>query len=194
MTTFTYTKSLTSDFSGNLHTTQLMTEINADPNIAPQCICVTNLSDTVNIIFDSSLTAPQQTTLDTLISSHTPDTSPKRTNNVFRIYPNITRTKSPNYFNVATFDWSSNLGKITYIDLMSKGHPSTTSYSARIMDTSTGSILAESTSLTNTTFSPQNLGPLSNLPTTPTVLELQVKTATPSHYIHIQELLIYYDD
>ncbi len=68
--TTTYTKSLVSDFGGNLNTVQLRIEINNDVSISPTCLAVINIADDVDIIFDSALSGPEQTNLDTVISSH----------------------------------------------------------------------------------------------------------------------------
>lgn len=67
----TYTYSLSSDFGGNINTTQFHSEINNDPGIFPNLEGINTLNDDVDIIFDSSLSAGEQTTLTGLVSSHT---------------------------------------------------------------------------------------------------------------------------
>ncbi len=71
--TTTYTKSLLSDFGENLNTVQLQIEINNDISISPTCLGVINIADDVDIIFDSALSGPEQTNLDTLISNYVLD-------------------------------------------------------------------------------------------------------------------------
>jgi hypothetical protein len=74
--TTTYNKSLIEDFSGNLQVNQLLREIKSNEGITPYCITVNNLnSDNVDIIFDSALSAGEQTTLNTIISNHVPNNS-----------------------------------------------------------------------------------------------------------------------
>lgn len=68
----TYTKSLTTNFGGNLNPDQILTEIEADEGIAPTCITVMNIADNVDIIFDSALDAGEQTILDGIITAHVP--------------------------------------------------------------------------------------------------------------------------
>jgi hypothetical protein len=72
----TFTKSLSNDFSGNLHTEQLKNEIN-NSSILLECVSVKNILDDVNIIFDTtlgeSLSSEEETTLNTIISNHVPD-------------------------------------------------------------------------------------------------------------------------
>lgn len=75
--TTTYTKSLSSAFGGNLNTTQLLTEITADGGISPTCITVMSIADVVDIVFDAALSGGEQTTLDGLISAHTPSANTK---------------------------------------------------------------------------------------------------------------------
>ncbi len=74
--TTTYTKGLAADFSGSLNPGQLITEVEADPGIIPTCINVANTGDVVDITFTAALSAGEQTTLNGLISAHTPTVSP----------------------------------------------------------------------------------------------------------------------
>ena len=67
----TYTKSLASDFSGNLSIGQFNQEIHANVGI-PATFCINLDGDVVDIIFSSGLSAPEIIVLDGLISAHTP--------------------------------------------------------------------------------------------------------------------------
>lgn len=71
----TYSKSLSTDFSGNLNPSQLRNELNADGGISPECIVVKNSGDDVDIVFDASLSGGEETTLNNLISAHIPISS-----------------------------------------------------------------------------------------------------------------------
>lgn len=69
MTTI-YTKSLTTDFGGTINESSLHAEIVAEGGITPNLSRVERNGDVVDIVFDSALSAGEQTTLDTVISNH----------------------------------------------------------------------------------------------------------------------------
>nr|QBK89447.1 MAG: hypothetical protein LCMiAC02_05420 [Mimivirus LCMiAC02] len=73
MTTI-YTKSLSSDFSSNLNSSQFHIEVDGDGGITPNILGVNVTGDVVDIIFDAALSGAEQTTLDGLITAHTPVT------------------------------------------------------------------------------------------------------------------------
>lgn len=68
----TYTKSLSTDFGGNLKPEQLHTEIEDNTTITTSLTGIELVQDDVNITFVSTLSAPEQTELDTVIAAHTP--------------------------------------------------------------------------------------------------------------------------
>ena len=70
----TYTKSLASDFGGSLNKGQFHREIDADGGISATLNQIEETSDVIDTTFASSLSAGEQTTLNTLISNHTVDT------------------------------------------------------------------------------------------------------------------------
>jgi len=67
------TRSLATDFGGNLNPNQLITEINNSPSISPNCFYISNIGDVVDIYFDAALSGPETTTLNGIIASHVPD-------------------------------------------------------------------------------------------------------------------------
>jgi hypothetical protein len=71
MTTI-YTKSLSTDFGGNLNTTQFHAEIVNDLTINKTLIGVNNLDDVVDIVFSSALDSGELTALNLLITNHVP--------------------------------------------------------------------------------------------------------------------------
>ena len=190
--TSTYTRSLSSELSGSLNTSQLITEINSDNNILSECLCVVNLGDNVNIIFNGSLSTGEETTLDTIITNHTPNTNPIRGSNVFRAYPNIDKVYQTYFYQVATFEWPgiNNLGEMTYIDVISRTQNSNT-YDLRIINSDNGTKICERTNLSNLSFSSIDLGTLSNVPDDRSILELQIKSNTGKQ-VYIREILVYY--
>jgi len=64
----TYNKTKT----GGYKVDQLQTEINADATIVPSCTEITGNGDALTLEFAASLSAGEETTLDTTISNHTP--------------------------------------------------------------------------------------------------------------------------
>lgn len=69
--TSTYSYSLSADFSGNLNSHQLHQEIHKS-SIVPVITEVRIVGDDVDIVFNSALSAGEQTTLNGLVSAHTP--------------------------------------------------------------------------------------------------------------------------
>lgn len=65
------TYSLSGDFSGNINSVQLQTEINADPGITPTVTNINTDDDDVIIVFDSTPSTGEQTTINGIVSSHT---------------------------------------------------------------------------------------------------------------------------
>ncbi len=85
MTTI-YTKSLSSDFSSSLNSSQFHIEVDGDGGITPNILGVNVTGDVVDIVFDAALSGAEQTTLDGLITAHVPAT-PNIIPNIF-ISPN----------------------------------------------------------------------------------------------------------
>lgn len=194
--TTTYTKSLPSDFSGNLHGEQLKKEINSTI-ITPNCIVVKNTGDDVDIIFESALSAGQQTTLDNLISNHSPNNNTPK-NNLFTYTPRTTYSSSLVYQRVGgpfKYQGSDNVGNIDYIEVVAYKDALPTSYDVRIYDSTNGTVLAESTGLTNTDEQIIDLGTISNIPSGPSLLEVQVKqSGGTTKNVYLEQVLIYFDN
>jgi hypothetical protein len=69
--TETYSKSV--DFGGQLAAGQFHTEIEDEAGITTTLLRVDVNSDVVNVVFESTISAGEKTTLDTLVSNHTPN-------------------------------------------------------------------------------------------------------------------------
>jgi hypothetical protein len=70
MSEFTYTKSITSDFGGNLNIDNLQNEIIAQ-GLTPILVRIDRLGDSIDVVFDSELSAGEQTILNnTVIPNH----------------------------------------------------------------------------------------------------------------------------
>lgn len=64
--------SLSGDFSGNLNSNQLQEEIIAEGSITTTLLHIELIGDVVNIIFDSTASSAEKTTLNNLVSNHVP--------------------------------------------------------------------------------------------------------------------------
>ena len=193
----TYTYSLASDFGGSIKEHQFHEEVDGESGITSGTLVGINLSgDVVDIIFDGSLSGGEQTTLDGLVSSHTPDNSKPR-EKFFIATPNRVSTKSTNYQKLGTFKYggSKKLGTIDYIDIISYKEESPTSYSVRIHDRTNDQQIAEVTGLTNTEEEDIDMGTISNVPTDPAVLEVHAKRVGAngnSRKIYVDSVTIYH--
>ena len=173
MSTETY--SLASDFGGNLNSRQLHDEIDANNNIVPNIIGVVITGDVVDIIFDSGLNAGEQTTLNGLISAHTPVTIVTYDNTI-KLTPKNSNISNTSYSRVDTFvyegsDTIGTIKKISGIGYMDSG---VTNFSIKLYDKTNGLIIAES-SFTDTTESILSITPINNVPTGQALIEILVK-------------------
>lgn len=191
----TITKSLATNFSGNLKSAQFHKEILANVSIvSANLIGINKTADVIEILFDGVLSASDQTTLNGIIDLHSPDNSIPR-NEHFTVTPKL-KNEEDEYevSKVFVYRGSTNIGAINYIDLVSYMDSSITSYSARVVDRNTGLVIAEKTGMTNTEEQVQDLGTISNVPTDKTLLELQIKRTggNKKKYVYAYQLVVYY--
>ena len=169
-----YTKSLASDFGNSITPHQLHQEIE-DSSITSQILHVTILGDSVDIVFDSSLSAGDQTTLDALVAAHTVS-SQAVYSNIVKFTPRSPDVKQSSYKREDTLIYEGkstfkNIVKISAVSYMNEG---VTSYTIKVYDKTHNQTVAEST-FTNTTEDVVDLTPIQNVPTEKSVLELLVK-------------------
>lgn len=191
----TYTKSLSTDFGSSIKLRQLHKEIEADSGITSNITGITMTGDVVDIIFDSTLSASEETALNSLISAHTPDTSkPKET--FYTETSQIDSTKAMNYSRMIRFAYpgSDSCGIINYVEVLSRMDVGVTSYDVRLVDKLNNTVMAEATGLTNTTDSANDLGTISNIPTNRTILEIHVKHngASGNAFVFVDNAIIYH--
>jgi len=191
----TYTKSLSTDFSGVLNSSQLHSQIKGNTLISSANLIGINTSnDIVNIVFDTNLSVGDETMLDNIISNYNPDLSkPKK--QFFTISGQSVKDKTNSYVLSRTFNYegSDNIGIINYIEIIAKKDVQVNNYNLRIINSSTGDILAEKIGLTNNNFQVIDLGDVSNIPLEKTILELQVKKSdNSSKEIKIESIIVYY--
>lgn len=168
---FEYTYSLSDDFGGNLLASQLHQVIMDDGGITPNIITVSTKGDIVKIQFDASLSGPEITTLNGIVSAHTPTTPSKEM--IFNITPIESYIDSTFWVTVASFlhNKESSVTSMNVISFMEVGG---TSYDVRVVDITNNAVIA-SQNLANTDELNNSLGTISNLPSDNAIFELQVK-------------------
>lgn len=169
----TYTYSLASDFGGSIGQRQFHEEIVAEVSITPTLEGVTITDDVIDVIFESSLSTGEETTLDNLVSAHVKNTDIIAINH-FSLIPFIREISSSSYQEIASYIYpGTNVDMIGYIKILSKIDSSGTSYDVRIRDITNEVTICE-TNFTNNTLSINDMGTLSNLPSQEAKIEFQV--------------------
>lgn len=195
MSTETY--SLSIDFGGNLNAGQFHEEIDDESGISPTILTVRITDDVVELDFSSSLSSGEQTILDGLVSGHVPnDSKPK--DNFYTVYPRLDSVRTTGYKSTGAFKFAGSnvVGNVDYIEVIAYMDEACTSYSVRVYDQTNGNVLAEATDLTNTAQSIQDLGDVSNIPSSSAVLEVQLKRVggTYENNIYLDSVLIYHNN
>ena len=191
MAEYTY---LITDFTNGINPSQFHMEILAS-NITVDVVGITCHDDDVHIAFESNISGSEQTTLDTLVANHVPSTS-KPKNKFYTICPKTTTITSTNYFAVGSsvYRGSANIGPIDYIEIIANKDSLATSYDLRVVNKSTGDVIASKTGNTNTSLTAIDLGTISNIPENNTLLEIQVRKNGLVGSAEISEIIIYYDN
>jgi len=169
----TYTKSLSSDFGGSLKSEQFHEEIVAS-SIVPALNAVNTTGDVVDIVFASALSGAEQTTLDTLITNHTPDTTPELNNKRIVSVRNRGSTDATyKVYGKFTFPGSTNAS----VKTISRMQAGATDYSIKIYDFTNDQTITENT-YTNVPAAINNVV-CSNVPASEAIWEVQVKVSSP---------------
>lgn len=193
----TYTKSLATDFGGNINESQLHREITlAIPGTA--LIGVNRSEDVVELIFADVLSGGDETILGTTISNHVPVTGTRKSR-FFTYTPKTTKTNSTIYQRLGgpfKYNGSIEMGQINQVEVISKMDTGMTSYSVRLYDATNETIIAETTGKTNLTEEIVNLGTISNVPEDEAIFEIHIKRVggTTSTYAYIEDVIIYYNN
>ncbi len=164
--------SLSVDFSGNLNRTQFHQEI-VDNGTLPTLVGVHDTEDIINIEFDSSLNAGQQTTLNGLVSSHIPSTIPKILLTE-TILPKKDTYSNTSYTRAASYIYNPTINTLYCVKVLSYMDTGITSYDLQLFDKTHGNIIVTKNS-TNTDEELVDVGTLTNMPTVESILELNVK-------------------
>jgi hypothetical protein len=193
----TYTKSLTTDFGGNINESQLHREI-ASAIPGTTLVGVNRTGDVIDLIFADALSGGNQTILNTTISNHVPMTGTRKSR-FFTYTPKTTKTNNTIYQRLGgpfKYNGSIEMGPINQVEVISKMDTGATSYSVRLYDATNETIIAETTGKTNLTESIVDLGTISNVPEDEAILEIHIKLVggTTSTYAYIEDVVIYYNN
>jgi hypothetical protein len=188
-----YTKSLSSDFGGNLILNQFHHEIEADTGITTTFKGLTQTLDDVMIIFDSVLSGGELTTLEALISAHVPDTAAKRVY-AYRVYPEERKIKSTNWSMVGSFEYPGTIqnGNVVYIDVISAINSSSETYDIYISARGDNSSLGEGT-FGNTELKSNELNLFAPFPSNKDIIEILVRSTDRKKTVNIQEIIFWYE-
>ena len=156
---------------------------------------ILHYGDDLDIIFDSTLSSGDQTTLNDIIDNHD-ESSIVRREKFFSVNPWIYRTKNNKYTSLASFSYggSFHVGPINYIDIVARRTNSSITYDLRVVDTLNSNVLCEQTELDNNEFAVIDMGTISNMPNDPTILDVQVKRSGSNKFVYLSQIVIYYDN
>lgn len=172
----TYTKSLASDFGGSLNSHQLHDEIDADGGIGPTLLRINTEDDVVDIVFDATLSAGESTTLDSLVSSHTPVVVVPKTI-IATLNPRKDFFKNTSYQRLASFvydgtDAAPTISEVSFISHMSSG---VTDYTIRMIALSKPSTLMFEATFSNVDEERNTVSSFLALPAERMPIEFQIK-------------------
>jgi hypothetical protein len=172
----TYTKSVATDFSGNINHGQLHTDIDNDSVITKQLKSISVIGDVVSIIFIEALTTPESTQLDNLCSGHVPVEEEIIPSEIFSINPKKDSYKSKNWEKLGTIHYrgekiDGSIKKAVVSGYMDSG---TTSYDIRIYDKTNAKTLGSVTG-TSTTEETLEITSMVNMPQEPAKIQIQGK-------------------
>ena len=188
----TYTKSLASDFGGELNPYQLQVEITKSA-IATAISHITTNDDVVHIVFNSALSGGDVTLLNTLISAHVSVISASKYV-IATLTPRTNTVSSTSYKRVASFGYKGTLlsNPITEVTLVSYMDSSITSYSVRLIALTQPSIMICEQTFNNTAETTNSITNISNLPSTPIGLEFQVKKTGGNNqkYVYVDSITL----
>lgn len=183
------TYSILADFSGvTPNMSQLKTEIISNVNIIKILNGTEKYDDSVEIVFDATLSASEKTVLDALVAAHVPVYIPETTNSL-DIIPRKNNFNKSSYKRLSSNVFpGTSYASAKCVSYMSN---SSSSYSIEIFDKDNHQILLEKT-FTNTEESIQDLGVLTNLSTDLTQLEISGKV-TGGGKAYLESVIICYN-
>lgn len=182
-------KSLSKDLNNLSDFSDLHSKISNDPKITVPFDGINTYQDQIQFIFYSNLDNSSLTELNSLISSYIPplivgkltlSITPKKT----------TSYNSNNYINISSFQITSSMA-LTNVTVNCYMNPGGANYTLRLFDVYNNKTLA-SIILSNTQSQINDMGKLSFLPTTNTLLELQAIVGNNT-VANFESILVYYN-
>lgn len=172
--TTTYTRSIITDFGGSISPHILQSAIVAS-SIVPTILYINTLGDEVYIVFNTSLSAGEITTLNTLIAAHTA-VIPLSYKHIIKFNPKNTTIKQTTFKREDTLIYQGTdvFGTVSRISAIAYMDSGVTSYTIKIYDKTNNATIVETT-FTNTEEDIVHLTPIQNVPTSEAVFELLVK-------------------
>lgn len=189
-----YSYSIVDDFNnGTIKPLQFKREI-AESSIGTNMKSILTQDGQANIYFTSTLNGSEETILDGLVAAHVP-TPPKIT--FFSITPTRDSINNQSYFRIADFQYAGSdvNGLINQIDIISYKDNNVTSYDIKIVDVTNATIIKEMTGFSNNSAELIEILPLSNIPTSQALIEIQAKRnggKGNSKSIYFQSINVYY--
>jgi hypothetical protein len=190
--TFEYTKSVTSDFGGNILLEQFHNEIESEAGITTTFTGLTQTADEIVIVFASELSGGELTTLNSLISSHTPDTAPTKIYS-YRVYPEERKIKTTDWRLIGSFEYpGTNVkGNIIYIDIVSSIDSASGTFNVEIVGG--GNTLLANGTFSNTSLASNELTLINPFMSTKDIIEISIKCSSKQRTANIQEIIFWYE-
>ena len=143
-------------------------------------------------MFTTALSGAEQTTLNGLISGHSPVVKPTYSRK-HDLIPKKSFIKNTTYERIVVFEYpGSNYGSpIINVTCISYMDSNCTSYDIKILDKTNNLVIVEN-NFTNTTEVKNTLTPISNIPTDEAIIEIYVRKVggVKKDKIHVQSLLL----
>jgi len=179
---------LITDFGSNVKIGQLLNEIQDAQNIAKDAIGIKLYNNTVECVFSEELDQGESDALDVVVANHTPATeNPIIIKNNIELTSNKYTTSS--YSRISTFVIKGDQYNIESIKFVGEKNSNVTSYDVRIIDIENNNIIA-SGNYTNDNIEINDMGTISNSPTTEKILEAHVKKNGGSR-VYIYEMFMF---
>ncbi len=174
--TSVFNKTISNDFTSGLSARQFHDEVDAS-TIVPVLQAVDIVGNNVTITFDTGLSGPEETELDSLISSHSPspdlairftDWAPTQDKSVY--FSSYTKINSYHFAGLNELDTVIRIISYVWKD------SSVTNFDVRIYDVTNEQVICELTNQTNEDEEDGlDMGTLSNLTGTAALWEMQIK-------------------
>jgi hypothetical protein len=184
-----YNKSIATDFGGNFNIDTFKSDI-YDSSITATLTALGSHGDNVFVGFTPALSGAEETTLNSLISTHNgaSDISYSQTHTA---YAKKDFYKDTSYKDISTYmyDGSDKLGPIKEIVCVAYKDSSVTDFSIRIYDDTNNNIIAENT-FSNSSRVFLTLTPLTNIPMKKAIITVQIKKTGGNNkqYVHIENI------